>query len=272
MAAPGRLSRRAGGTSPANPLRVATAARALLGVLGRAAAMVFPDRCGACWEECEGPFCETCAESLVAAPAGCPVCGEPADEALLPVVRPRRCARCRERAPPFGKARAPYLHGGALAEAIWRLKYDGCEELARPLALLFDGCEVPRSHVVAPVPLHVSRLRERGYDQAALLARAAAQRFGLPCSHLLLRTRPTRAQVGLDRPRPPSPRGQRARRFPRPEAGSGRADLPGRRRPHDWRDRRGGRASAASRGRGERGNPYPGPRSVSRRTNALPAR
>jgi len=170
-------------------------------VLGRAAAMVFPDRCGACWEECEGPFCETCAESLVAAPAGCPLCGEPADEALLPVVRPRRCARCRERAPPFAKARAPYLHGGALAEAIWRLKYDGCEELARPLALLFDGCEVPRSHVVAPVPLHVSRLRERGYDQAALLARAAAQRFGLPCSHLLLRTRPTRAQVGLDRPR-----------------------------------------------------------------------
>jgi ComF family protein len=180
---------------------VAAAAGWILEALERASAMLFPDRCGACWEECEGPFCETCAESLVPAPAGCPVCGEPADEALLPVLRPRRCAHCRERAPPFAKARAPYLHGGALAEAIWRLKYDGCEELARPLAILFDGCEAPTSRVVAPVPLHVSRLRERGYDQAALLARAAAQRFGLPCADLLLRTRSTRAQVGLDRTR-----------------------------------------------------------------------
>src|SRR5438067_3178932 len=163
--------------------------------------MLFPDRCGACWEECEGPFCETCAESLVPAPAGCPVCGQPADEALLPVLRPRRCPRCRERAQPFAKARAPYLHGGALAEAIWRLKYNGCEELARPLGLLFDGCEAPRSRVVAPVPLHVSRLRERGYDQAALLARAASRRFALPCADLLVRTRATKAQVGLDRAR-----------------------------------------------------------------------
>ena len=122
-------------------------------------------------------------------------------EALLPVLRPRRCARCRERAPAFAKAQAPYLHGGALAEAIWRLKYDGCEELARPLGMLFDGCEAPRSRVVAPVPLHISRLRERGYDQAALLARSASRRFGLPYADLLLRTRPTRAQVGLDRTR-----------------------------------------------------------------------
>jgi len=180
---------------------VAAAAAWILGALARASAMLFPDRCGACWEECEGPFCETCAESLVPTPAGCPVCGEPADEALLPALRPRRCARCRERAPPFAKARAPYLHGGPLAEAIWRLKYDGCEELARPLGMLFDGCEAPRSRLVAPIPLHVSRLRERGYDQAALLARAAAQRFGLPYADLLLRARPTKAQVGLDRTR-----------------------------------------------------------------------
>ena len=166
---------------------MAAAAAWILGALERASAMLFPDRCGACWKECEGPFCETCAESLVPTPAGCPVCGEPADEALLPALRPRRCARCRERAPPFAKARAPYLHGGPLAEAIWRLKY--------------DGCEAPRSRLVAPIPLHVSRLRERGYDQAALLARAAAQRFGLPYADLLLRARPTKAQVGLDRTR-----------------------------------------------------------------------
>jgi ComF family protein len=175
--------------------------RRMLGALANVAAMLFPDRCGACAEECEGPFCEGCAETLVATPAGCPVCGEPADEALLPVLRPRRCVHCRARAPPFARARAPYLHGGALAEAIWKLKYDGCEELARPLGLLFDGCEAPRSRVIAPVPLHVSRLRERGFDQAALLARAASRRLRLPFADLLVRTRPTKAQVGLDRTR-----------------------------------------------------------------------
>ena len=67
--------------------------------------------------------------------------------------------------------------------------------------MLFDGCEPPRSRLVAPIPLHRSRLRERGFDQAALLARAAARRFGLPCADLLVRTRPTKAQVGLDRTR-----------------------------------------------------------------------
>jgi ComF family protein len=167
--------------------------------IGRASAMLFPDRCGACSEHCEGPFCERCAETLVPAPLGCPLCGEPADEALLPALRPRRCDRCRKRPPPFVSARAPYLHGGALSEAIWKLKYDGCEELSRPLAMLFGACEPPRAQVVAPVPLHVARLRERGYDQAALLARAAARRWGLPCKGLLVRTRPTRPQVGLDR-------------------------------------------------------------------------
>jgi ComF family protein len=164
-------------------------------------AMLFPDRCGACELVCEGPFCPPCAESLVPVPPGCPVCGEPGDEALLPGLRPRRCRPCRERAPPFAAARAPYLHGGALCEAIHRLKYDGAEELARTLAVLFEGCEPPRAHVVAPIPLHPARLRARGYDQAGLLARELAKRLRLPARDLLERVRPTRPQVGLDRVR-----------------------------------------------------------------------
>ena len=55
--------------------------------------------------------------------------------------------------------------------------------------------------MVAPIPLHAARLRERGYDQAALLAREAGRRFGLPLRPLLVRVRPTRQQVGLDRTR-----------------------------------------------------------------------
>ncbi len=164
-------------------------------------ALLFPERCGACEALCDGPFCAPCSETLLPVPAGCPLCGEPGDEALLPALRPRRCARCRKDPPPYARAQAPFLHGGALSEAIHRLKYEGREELARPLGALFAGCDPPRADVVSPIPLHASRLRERGYDQAALLAREAGRRFGLPMRSLLVRVRPTRQQVGLDRAR-----------------------------------------------------------------------
>ena len=164
-------------------------------------ALLFPDRCGACETLCDGPFCAACADTLIPVAAGCPVCGEPADEALLPALRPRRCPRCRVGAPPYDRARAPYLLGGALADAIHRFKYEGREELARPLSTLFAGCEPPRADVIVPVPLHTSRLRDRGYDQAALLARHAARQWGLPVRPLLRRIRPTPHQVGQDRRR-----------------------------------------------------------------------
>jgi len=164
-------------------------------------ALLFPDRCGACESLCEGPFCAPCAETLLPVPAGCPLCGEPGDEALLPAIRPRRCARCRAQPPPFARACAAFLHGGALAEAIHRLKYEEREELSRPLGKLFAGCDPPRADVVAPIPLHPARLRHRGYDQAALLAREAGRMFELPVRSLLVRVRPTRQQVGLNRAR-----------------------------------------------------------------------
>jgi ComF family protein len=162
--------------------------------------LIFPVRCASCDAPGESPFCAPCAETLVPLPPGCPVCGMPGDDEVMAALRPRRCGHCRERAPPFSHASAPYLHGGALAEAIHRLKYEKREDLARPLGVLFEACVPPRADVLVPVPLHVSRLRERGFDQAGLLATAAARRFGLPVAPLLVRTRATGQQVGRDRP------------------------------------------------------------------------
>lgn len=179
----------------------AMALPSLRDLLDGAACLLFPERCGACEMLCRGPFCDPCSETLLPVPAGCPLCGEPGDEALLPLLKPRRCPRCRKDPPPFALARASFLHGGALAEAIHRLKYEGREELARPLGALFAGCEPPRCDVVAPIPLHPLRLRERGYDQAALLAREAGRQYGLPMRRVVERVRPTRQQVGLDRAR-----------------------------------------------------------------------
>jgi ComF family protein len=169
--------------------------RAALGALD----LIFPVRCSSCDAPGESPFCGICADTLVPLPAGCPVCCVPQDEALLPLLRPRRCLHCRERAPLFAVAAAPYLFGGALLEAIHRLKYERREDLARPLSVLFEACPVPRSDLLVPVPLHPSRLRERGFDQARLLADGAAKRFNLPVAAVLERVRATGQQVGRDR-------------------------------------------------------------------------
>lgn len=161
--------------------------------------ILFPALCASCDAIGESPFCAVCADTLLPSPAGCPVCGVPLDESLLPALRPRRCVHCRQRPPRFAVASAPFLHGGALAEGIHRLKYERREDLAAPLAMLFEACAVPNSDLLAPIPLHASRLRERGYDQAALLARAASKRFRAPFAQLLTRTRATGQQVGRDR-------------------------------------------------------------------------
>ena len=71
--------------------------------------LVFPPRCAACDLPGESPFCAVCAETLVPTPTGCPVCGVPQDESLLPALKPRRCPHCRAHPPRFTLASAPYL-------------------------------------------------------------------------------------------------------------------------------------------------------------------
>jgi ComF family protein len=161
--------------------------------------LLFPPRCAACDEPGESPFCAVCAETLIPLPAGCPLCGAPQDESLLPALKPRRCPHCRAQPPAFAFASAPYLHGGALADAIHRLKYEHREDLGAALGVLFEACIAPKSDVLVPIPLHPHRLRQRGYDQAVLLAGGAAKRFGLPFVRLLRRVRETGQQVGRDR-------------------------------------------------------------------------
>src|SRR2546428_12627746 len=104
--------------------------------------LVFPPRCSACEVPGDSPFCAVCAETLLPVPAGCPVCGVPQDESLLPALKPRRCPHCRAHPPRFALASAPYLHGGALADAIHRLKYEKREDLGAVLAMLFEACAV----------------------------------------------------------------------------------------------------------------------------------
>jgi ComF family protein len=94
------------------------------------------------------------------------------------------------------RAQAVGPHDGALREIVHALKYEGRRSLADPLARLMrqrctwalDGAEV-----AVPVPLHASRRRERGFNQAVDLARG----LSTPLCCALRRARSTPSQTGL---------------------------------------------------------------------------
>jgi ComF family protein len=107
--------------------------------------------------------------------------------------------------PAFHSAYAlgPYLpeaDGNVLARVVQHLKYRGARALAAPLAdLMADRYPFPDDALLAPVPLHISRLRARGYNQALLLARGVARRRHLALApRLLARTRSTAEHAHLD--------------------------------------------------------------------------
>jgi ComF family protein len=91
---------------------------------------------------------------------------------------------------------------GPVRKALHQLKYSGERRLVPPLgaALARRWSEVGiGADLVVPVPVHRARARERGYDQAVLLATDAAGRLGLPVAAALQRQRATVAQYHLDR-------------------------------------------------------------------------
>jgi ComF family protein len=99
---------------------------------------------------------------------------------------------------------AAFAYEGALRRALSRLKYGGAARVAGPLAqaalpvLRRILALTERPHLV-PVPVHADRRRERGYNQAALLAAALARHSAAPVAEILVRRRPTTQQHRLDR-------------------------------------------------------------------------
>jgi ComF family protein len=99
---------------------------------------------------------------------------------------------------------AAFAYEGAMRRALSRLKYGGAARLAVPLAhaalpVLRRLVLVTGPAYLAPVPVHAERLRQRGYNQAALLARSMARMTSTPLADLLIRRRPTTQQHRLDR-------------------------------------------------------------------------
>lgn len=153
--------------------------------------LLLPRRCLVCRDPLEGgwprPVCDGCladfeALSFEGEPL-CPRCGVPCGPPGIGA-RGTRCGRCRTQEPVFAEVRAFGHYDGALKAAVVRLK-NGEPALAKPLGQLVARAAAlgERPDVLAPVPVFGERLRERGFNQSAFLAREASHLLGVPVEH-----------------------------------------------------------------------------------------
>lgn len=179
--------------------------------------MAFPGLCSLCGQELTKAgllgVCQPCWASLEPwKGAACACCGLPfaSEQALDSALA--QCAWCRERAFKFDRARSYGLYTANLRAVILRLKFQRRERLGKRLGELLSSVwgRVEEAYpgerpVVVPVPLHPSRQRERGFNQAELLALGLSRGLARPGraavfsieTHCLRRTRPTLPQTGL---------------------------------------------------------------------------
>jgi ComF family protein len=148
----------------------------------------------------------------LALPAACAGCGCEGDP-LCTGCRPELGARLGLRpGTPLGLADGPpepllqlewcSPFAGVTRHALHAIKYSGEQRLAGPLGRALAArwrVAGAGGDLLVPVPVHAARRRERGYDQAELIAAVAAEALGLPWRPALVRSRATADQYRLDR-------------------------------------------------------------------------
>ncbi|HEX5548287.1 MAG TPA: ComF family protein, partial [Ktedonobacterales bacterium] len=163
--------------------------------------MIFPPRCVVC-QRVGAMVCASCLSSMQppAAPI-CVRCGETIH--VTSGSASSLCADCANGRGPkhLDGVRVAAIYTGAVRPAVLALKFRGQRRVAECLAPLMIAAfqsDIHSADMVIPVPLHASRRRERGYNQAELLARAFAASQGLPVrTDVLVRARATEAQTHL---------------------------------------------------------------------------
>jgi ComF family protein len=148
-------------------------------------------------------LCDDCQQRAprIAAPF-CAKCSEPFPGAITQTFS---CANCEHRVLHFDCAVAAYRSRGLVRRLVHQFKYAGQRHLRHPVASwLRETLHDPRLRgrhfdLIVPVPLHPARERERGFNQAELLAELLAASTNLPTRNVLERIRYTTTQTAYDR-------------------------------------------------------------------------
>ena len=161
--------------------------------LGALADFFYPQRCVACRRRASDVLCRSCFEALpwIETPF-CRRCGMPTAFDVFV------CEECKGVDFGFESARAPLRYEGVGKRIVHALKYADYHPVAEKLmAPMMQEVLTGDFDVVVPVPLHRSRLRRRGFNQAELMARSLAEKIKTPVSDRLEAVRRTRDQVEL---------------------------------------------------------------------------
>lgn len=158
-----------------------------LGVLLPARACVL---CGALNRH--GAWCASCEAALPRLPdARCPICALPTPDGAL-------CGRCLRKRPQFDHAVAAFAYRFPADKLVQALKFGEQLDLANPLADSLAADVEVRPDCLVPMPLHPTRLKQRGHNQSLEIARRLAARLEIPLhAHACVRVRDTPPQSSL---------------------------------------------------------------------------
>ncbi len=158
--------------------------------------LLFPSQCGGCGRS-GSRWCQDCQNNVKRLNGTiCEVCG-------LPQETPGTCGVCLAERPHFHALRAWGIFENPLQNALHQLKYRRGMAMGDALAAAMTDFAQRldwKADILAPIPLGSKRMRERGYNQAAMIAKPLALSLGIQYApNLLKRQKETRSQVGLGR-------------------------------------------------------------------------
>jgi competence protein ComFC len=182
-------------------MRIATTTEPLRGLIS----LFYPANCDLCGQPVARNqyLCDACEEKAPRIlPPFCAKCSEPFSGAID---QEFTCANCSHRALEFDASVSAYRSRGVVRVVMLKFKYGGDLHLRHPLgrwlikALADDRIRNRTFDAIVPVPLHPTRRRERGFNQAELLARIVSAEIGVRIQPALERIRYTTTQTAFDR-------------------------------------------------------------------------
>lgn len=152
--------------------------------------LLAPHECLGCGAE-GALICAVCVSKFAIIPDRCYRCRKLSADS-------RTCLKCSSQSR-LKRVRAATIYDGLAKDLVWKLKFSGAQAAANQMAIaMSQQIENNLGALIVPVPTATSRVRQRGYDQAVLLARALSKQTGMEYVRCLSRTSQAH-QVGAGR-------------------------------------------------------------------------
>ncbi len=146
----------------------------------------FPNYCVLCQAPVSGrKLCHSCTLAIEKAPLSCSQCAEPIADSNYLTHSSYTCGRCQKQSPHFNRVITGGLYLTPLSELLQQFKFQQRIELTHVLGhILLNSIQQLVSYslpeAIIAVPLHTKRLRQRGYNQAQLIAGFLSRKLNIP--------------------------------------------------------------------------------------------